>query len=241
MYEHDKREIIEAALEFKRVGLIQLTGGNFSVRKESGDMIVTPSGMPYETMTEDQILVLNTNGELIEGVLRPSVDTVAIKYIFDHRPDVNAIIHTHQPYATAVGLIADELPSCSTTLCNVCLGAVKVAPYSSAASEDMGVQTVAYLGGKRAVILKHHGVIAVGPTLSDAVYSAIYLEDVAKSYLAAKAAVNGGEIALLTAEQTAESVNVHRPTARSTIELRSAVPGAEGGQGKAAGSASGYL
>ena len=210
MYESDKMQIIEVAREIKRVGLIQLSGGNVSVRKENGDIIVTPSGMSYETMTTDQILVLNKEGEIIEGNLRPSVDTIAIRYIFDHCPDVNAVIHTHQPYATAVGLIGNELPACCTTLCNVCLGAVPVADYASAASEDMGVQTVENLNGKRAVILKHHGVISVGPTLSDAEYSAIYLEDVAKCYLAAKSASKNGDIAIMTPEQTEEAVNTHK-------------------------------
>lgn len=210
MYEQDKREIIEAALEIKNVGLIQLTGGNLSVRKENGDIVVTPSGMPYETMTEDQLLVLNRDGEVIEGNLRPSVDTVAIRYILDHCPDINAVIHTHQPYATAVGLIEDEVPSCSTTLCNVCLGSVSVAPYSSPASEEMGIQTVEHLNGKRAVVLKHHGVIAVGPTLKDAVYSAVYLEEVCKAYLAARAAAGKDGVALLTPEQTKQAVEVHK-------------------------------
>ena len=72
----------------------------------------------------------------------PAQDTVALKYIYDHRPDINAIIHTHQPYATAVGLVTDEMPACCTTLCNVCLGSVPVAPYSAAASEEMGISTV---------------------------------------------------------------------------------------------------
>lgn len=94
MYEKDKTEIIAVANEIKRVGLVQLTGGNVSVRKENGDIVVTPSGIPYETMTLDQVLVLNKNGDVIEGTLRPSVDTGALKYIYDHRPDINAIIHT---------------------------------------------------------------------------------------------------------------------------------------------------
>ena len=210
MYESDKLEIIAVANEIKRVGLVQLTGGTVSVRKETGDIVVTPSGMPYETMTPDQVLVLNKDGQIIEGTLRPSVDTVALKYIYDHRPDINAIIHTHQPYATAVGLVTDEMPACCTTLCNVCLGSVPVAPYSAAASEEMGISTVKYIGDKRAVILKHHGVIAVGPTLHDAEAAAIYMEDAAKCYLAARAASPSGEVALMTREQETEAVNTHK-------------------------------
>jgi L-ribulose-5-phosphate 4-epimerase len=207
MYEQDKHAIINAALEIKRYGLIQLSGGNVSVREENGDVVVTPSGMPYETMSPDQILVLDAKGEVIEGSLRPSVDTVALLHIYSHCPDVNAIIHTHQPYATAVGLIGDSFPACTTTLCNVTLGDVSVAPYSDPASINMGVQTVKYLNGKRAVILKHHGVITVGGTLKEALYAAIYMEDSAKCYLSAKAA---GDVAMMTPDEVVRAVNVFK-------------------------------
>jgi len=207
MYVQDKEAVIKAALEIKHYGLIQLSGGNVSVRKENGDIIVTPSGMSYETMTTDQVLVLDKKGDIIEGNLRPSVDTVALLYIYDHCPYVNAIIHTHQPYATAVGLIGDEFPACSTTLCNVALGSVNVAPYSNPASLNMGIQTVEYLDGKRAVILKHHGVVTVGETLKDALYAAIYMEDSAKCYLAAKAA---GDVAIMTPGEVRQAVEVFK-------------------------------
>lgn len=207
MYEQDKREIIEAALEIKHYGLIALSGGNVSVRKENGDVIITPSGTSYETMKEDDLIVFNAKGERIEGTLRASVDTEALRYIFHELPEVNAIIHTHQPYATAVGLIGDTFPAALTTLANVTLGAVNVAPYCSAASMDMGVQTVKYLGGKRAVILKHHGVMAVGGNLKEALYAAIYMEEAAKSYLIAKAA---GEVTIMTEEQTQDAVEIHK-------------------------------
>lgn len=207
MYEQDKREIIQAALEIKNYGLIALSGGNVSVRKENGDVIVTPSGTSYETMQEDDLIVFNAKGERIEGTLRASVDTEALRYIFNELPEVNAIIHTHQPYATAVGLIGDTFPAALTTLANVTLGAVNVAPYCSAASMDMGVQTVKYLGGKRAVILKHHGVMAVGGNLKDALYAAIYMEEAAKSYMIAKAA---GVVTIMTEEQTQDAVEIHK-------------------------------
>ena len=213
MYEQDKKDVIAAALEIKHYGLIQLSGGNVCVRKSNGDVIVTPSGMPYETMTPVQVLVLDKAGNVIEGDLRPSVDTEALLYILDHCPDVNAIIHTHQPYTTAIGLIGDEFPACSTTLCNVALGSVSVAPYSNPGSLEMGIQTVDYLNGKRAVILKHHGVVTVGETLKEALYAAIYMEDAAKCYLAAKSA---GDVALMTPEEIEQAVEMFKDYGQKT-------------------------
>jgi len=207
MHTDIKQEIINAALEIKRYGLIALSGGNVSVRLDDGSVLVTPSGMSYEGMKPTDILHMKPDGEIIEGTLRPSVDTEALLYIYKRMPDVNAIIHTHQPYASAVGLIGDEFPVACTTLANVTLGAVPVAPYSAAASLQMGEETVKYIGDKRAVILKHHGVVTVGKTLKEALYAAIYMEEAAKCYLAAKAA---GEVALMSPEQVAEAVETFK-------------------------------
>ncbi len=207
MFEQDKREIIHTALEMKYYRLISLAGGNVSVRKKSGEIIVTPSGMMYEGMEEKDLIVLGPKGERIEGTLRESSDTAALLHIYQNMPEVNAIIHTHQPYATAVGLIGDVFPVAVTTLANVTLGEVSVAPYSSPASLEMGIQTVNHINGKRAVILKHHGVVTVGPTLKDALYAAVYMEDAAKTYLAARAA---GNITLMTPEQVDNAVEIHK-------------------------------
>ena len=205
MYEYDKRAMIDAAMELKHNDLITLSGGNVSVRKENGDYIVTPSGMYYDNMIEDDLIVFDKNGAIIEGERRPSVDTIALQYIYDHMAEVMAIIHTHQVYATAVGLIEDQLPVAVTTLSNVTLGAVNVAPYSNPGSIEMGIQTVNYAKGKRAVILKHHGVVTIGGNLKEALYAAVYMETAAKTYLAAKAA---GIPTLMTDEQNQDAVDV---------------------------------
>lgn len=207
MYKKQKQEVISTALEIKRNGLIKLAGGNVSMRLPNGHILVTPSGTSYEDMRDKDIIVLDIDANRIEGKLRESVDTGALLYIYKHMPNVNAIIHTHQPYATAVGLLGDVLPAAVTTLANVTLGAVNVAPYCSAASVDMGVQTVKHIGERRAVILKHHGVIAVGKDLKEALYAAVYMEEAAKTYLAAKAA---GEPDIMTQEQTDDAVNIHK-------------------------------
>ena len=207
MYSKQKRLIIHTALEIKQSGLISLSGGNVSMRMPNGHILITPSGTSYETMKARDVVVIDSKGNRIEGKLRESVDTVALLYIYEHMPKVNAIIHTHQPYATAVGLLGDVFPAAVTTLANVTLGEVNVAPYCSAASLDMGVQTVNYIGERRAVILKHHGVITIGKDLKEALYAAVYMEDAAKTYLAAKAA---GEPAIMTQEQTQDAVNIHK-------------------------------
>lgn len=207
MYEKEKQAVIDTALKIKEYGLIALAGGNVSMRLPDGDILVTPSGTYYETMRPDDVLRMDIDGNVKEGVLKPSVDTIALLYIYKHMPKVNAIIHTHQVYATAVGLIADRLPAVTTTLSNVTLGEVNVAPYSSPASLNMGIETVENINGKRAVILKHHGVVTVGGNLKEAMYAAIYMEDTAKAFLAAKAA---GVPAVLTQEQSDHAAEIFK-------------------------------
>ena len=206
MFEKEKQKIIDTGIKIDRYGLIALSGGNVSWRMSTGEILVTPSGMVYEELVEEDILVIDSEGNIIEGKRRPSVDTVALLYIYKHMPQVNSIIHTHQPYATAVSLIADELPCVLTTLANAVRGSVKVCPFSSAASEQMGIETVANIGDKLAVILKNHGVIAIGEDLKQALCSCVYLEEAAKTYLAARAV--GHDIALLSKIQIEQAVEV---------------------------------
>lgn len=207
MYEAQKKEIINTGIIMDRYGLIVLSGGNVSMRMENGDILVTPSGMIYSDMVPEDILVMDIDGSVIEGGRKPSVDTKALLYIFRNRSDINAVIHTHQPYATAIGLVQDEFPVMLTTLANATKGAVKVCPYTSAASVDMGIEAVRNLENQLAVILKHHGVVAVGKSLKEALYACVYLEEAAKTYLAAKSA---GNVPVLTAEQVEQAVEVFK-------------------------------
>ena len=134
MFEKEKADVLKACLRMDKYGLIALSGGNVSLRMPTGEVIVTPSGMIYEDMVPEDMLVVDLDGNVIEGERKASVDTLALLYIFKHRPDLNCVIHTHQPYATGLGLVMDEIPCNLTTLANATQGPVKVAPYSSAAS-----------------------------------------------------------------------------------------------------------
>lgn len=207
MFENEKLEVIKAGILLDRYGLVALSGGNVSWRLDNNHILVTPSGMIYEDLEADDILVLDIDGNIIEGKRRPSVDTEALLYIYKNRPDINAIIHTHQPYATAIGLVSDEFKVNLTTLANGTHGSVKVTPFSSAASIDMGIDTVKYIGDTLAVILRHHGVIAIGDSLKQALYSCVYLEEAAKTYVAAKSI---GEPRMMSDAQIEQAVNVFK-------------------------------
>jgi len=207
-FKSERNEIIKAALKLDRYGLIALSGGNVSMRVSTGEILLTPSGIIYEEMALEDVIIVDLEGNVIDGARAVSVDTQALLYIYKHLPAVNAIIHTHQPYATAVGLVADELPCCVTTLPNATKGAVKVCQFASAASIDMGILTVENVGDQLAVILRNHGVIALGDSLRQALYACIYLEEAAKTYVFARAMTS--EVAMLTPAQVEQAVDVFK-------------------------------
>ena len=207
MYSTEKKQIIQTGLALKEYNLIALSGGNVSMRMPDGKILVTTSGMAYDGMVEDDVVIIDIDGNIVEGDRRPSVDSMALLHIYKKMERVNAIIHTHQVYATAVSLVFDKVPNAVTTLANACAGEVNVAPFSSAASLQMGIETVNHIGDSNAVILKNHGVITVGSTLKQALYAAVYLEDAVKTYFVAKSM---GEPVLLSDEQFHEAVEVFK-------------------------------
>ena len=97
MFDAQKKDVLNAALKLDRYGLIALSGGNVSWRMDSGEVLVTPSGMIYDEMVPEDILVVDLEGNIIEGERKASVDTEALLYIYKNMPQVNAVIHTHQP------------------------------------------------------------------------------------------------------------------------------------------------
>lgn len=186
MFIEERKAVLDACLKLKEYNLISLSGGNISVKIDDDTFLVTPSGMLYENMNYEDICVIDSKGSLKQGIRKPSSDYKALLYIFEKRKDVKAIIHTHQPYATAVGLVSDFLPATLVTLIDACKCNVKVAPWTKSSDIGMGILALDYLGDCKAVIMKHHGVITIGDDLLEALYSAIYLEEGAKTYCMAK-------------------------------------------------------
>ena len=201
MYEKEKKQVLDTALEIKKCGLVSLSGGNVSLRVGEGQYLVTPSGMIYEEMVPDDVCLIDDDCRVIEGERKPSSDASALVYIFQHLP-VNAIIHTHQPWATACGFLTDEIPDFLVTIMDACKNPVKVAPFTPSSAIGMGELAVEYTDDSLAVILKHHGVITYGEDLEEALFAAVYLEESAKTYAIAKAM--GADIPALDPELIAK-------------------------------------
>ncbi len=186
MFEKEKRQVLDTALEIRRCGLVSLSGGNVSLRVGEDRYLVTPSGMRYEYMVPEDVCLIDGSCRRVEGIRKPSSDAAALVYMFEHMPDINAVIHTHQPWATAAGFAAEELPDFLVTIMDACKDPVKVAPFTPSSAVGMGMLAVEYAGASLAVILKHHGVVTYGKDLEEALYAAVYLEEAAKTYVLAR-------------------------------------------------------
>ena len=187
MFEKEKKQVLDAALETRRCSLVSLSGGNISMRVGEDRYLVTPSGMIYEQMVPEDVCLIDGTCRVVEGNRKPSSDSSALVYLFEHMPKVQAVIHTHQPWATAAGFAADEIPDFLVTIMDACRNPVRVAPFTPSSAVGMGKLAVEYAGDSLAVILKHHGVITWGGDLQEALYAAVYLEEAAKTYVLAKA------------------------------------------------------
>ena len=198
LYEKQRQDLIDTARKMERYGLIRMSGGNVALRIDD-KVLVTPTAMAYDTMAIDDIVVVDLEGRTVEGKRRPTSDLKAILYILNHKPEVKAIIHTHQPKAVALSLICDKLPLISTTMVDEVKDEVNVAPFTISSDEGMGVQTVEYATKALCVILKNHGIMAFGKDLEQALSAAIYLEESCDIYLSALA--TNRQISVLTKEQ----------------------------------------
>lgn len=182
MLEALREELLRLHLELPRNRLVVWTGGNVSARdRESGLVLIKPSGVRYEELRPEHFVVLNLEGEIVEGDLAPSSDTASHLYIYRHRPDVGGIVHTHSPYATAFAALGRPIPVCLTAIADEFGGPIPCAGFALIGGEEIGREVVQHIGTSPAVLLKQHGVFTVGPTPEAAVKAAVMVEDVART------------------------------------------------------------
>jgi L-ribulose-5-phosphate 4-epimerase len=182
MLDRLKEELHRLHLELPKHGLVKWTGGNVSARDpETGLVVIKPSGVRYEVLRPEDHVVVNLDGELVEGDLKPSSDTESHLYIYRHRKDVNGVVHTHSSYATAFAAVGKSIPCCLTAIADEFGGPIPCAGFALIGSEAIGKQVVEHIGSSKAVLLKQHGVFTIGETATAAVKAAVMVEDVAKA------------------------------------------------------------
>jgi L-ribulose-5-phosphate 4-epimerase len=186
-----KLEAIRHALvglhaELPRHNLVVWTGGNVSAREPgTGLVAIKPSGVRYDDLTAESMVVLDLDGNVVDGSHNPSSDAASHLYIYRHRPDVNGIVHTHSRYATAFAAVGRPIPVYLTAQADEIGGEIPCAGFSLIGDEGIGALVVDGIGRSPAILLKNHGVVTVGPSAMAAVKSAVMVEDIAATVWAA--------------------------------------------------------
>ncbi|QGN58307.1 L-ribulose-5-phosphate 4-epimerase [Nostocoides sp. HKS02] len=170
--------------ELSRNELVVWTAGNVSARVEGEPLLVIkPSGVSYDDLSAEAMVVVDFDGHLVEGAHRPSSDTAAHAYVYRHLPEVGGVVHTHSTYATAWCARREPIPCVLTMIADEFGGDIPVGPFALIGDESIGRGIVETLAGSRskAVLMGGHGPFTVGPTARAAVKAAVMLEDVART------------------------------------------------------------
>ena len=179
-----RREVCALHAELVRYGLVVWTAGNVSARVPGHDLLVIkPSGVPYDDLTPDNMVVCDLGGRVVEGDHAPSSDTEAQAYVYRHLPEVGGVVHTHSTYATAWAARAEPVPCVLTMGADEFGGEIPVGPFAIIGDDSIGRGIVETLRESRsaAVLMQNHGVFSVGPTARAAVKAAVMCEDVART------------------------------------------------------------
>jgi L-ribulose-5-phosphate 4-epimerase len=164
--------------------LVVWTAGNVSGRVPGHDLLVIkPSGVSYDELTPEAMVVCDLDGNLVEGSRSPSSDTAAHAYVYQQRPDVGGVVHTHSTYASAWAARSESIPCVLTAMADEFGGEIPVGPFALIGDDSIGRGIVETLDGHRspAVLMRNHGVFTIGATAKDAVKAAVMCEDVART------------------------------------------------------------
>lgn len=179
--ELDKRQaIIDACRRMNALGINQGTSGNISVRHVDG-LLVTPTSVPYETMTPDQIVFMAMDGAHAPDQ-KPSSEWRFHRDILKARPDVNAVVHAHPTYCTILAIMGMEIPPVHYMIAAAGGDRIRCAPYATFGTVELSDHAVRALEGRLACLLDHHGMIAIGKTLEKAMWLAVEVETLARQY-----------------------------------------------------------
>jgi L-ribulose-5-phosphate 4-epimerase len=183
-----REEVVYLNQELPRNNLVTWTNGNASIRDpETGYIAIKPSGVKFEDLTPANITVVDLDGNVIEGDKKPSSDTASHLYILRHRPDVNSVIHTHSNYATAFAALGQSIPVYLTAQSDEIGGPIPCGRFATVGGEEIGQAALDAIGSSPVVLLKNHGVFAIGPNADEALKAAIMVEDIARTVWLAKA------------------------------------------------------
>ena len=210
-WQSERTIVVQAAQQLLRLGLVAATSGNVSMRLEGdekeGLIAVTPAGTDYETMTPEDIVVVDYDVDVIEGDTVPSSESLTHVAVYKARSDISAVIHTHSIYASVLAVAGVPLPPILDELVAYLGGPVEVAEYGFPSTEDLGEKAIQAMGERNAVFIRNHGVLAAGRDMPDALRACELVERAAQIYIQARAL---GSVRTLPSEVVEAELNIFR-------------------------------
>ena len=185
----ERHAVLETAKALAQRGLVVGTSGNVSLRladRHREVLAITPSGREYAGLQVEDIVVIDFEGDPVEGELIPSTETLTHVAIYLARPDVQSVIHTHSLYASVAAVAGLEIPPIVDEMAIATGGPVKVAQYAFPSSEELAQRAVAALDDRKAVLLRNHGLVGVGSSLKEALRVCELVERVAHIFIGAR-------------------------------------------------------
>ena len=187
IWQDEKQSVVEVAREMLRVGLVTGTSGNVSVRLPHADdgrelIAVTPTGAPYDLLSADDIVVTDFEMEPVEGELMPSSEALLHVGIYNGRPDVQAVIHTHSVFSSVAAVAGTDIPPIIDEMMISIGGPIVVSAYAFPSSQELADKVCQALEDRNAALIRNHGAVGVGRTLREALDVCALVERVSQIY-----------------------------------------------------------
>ena len=175
-------QILQACEDIQESRLVFGTWGNVSMLLEGGDILITPSGIPYDELREEDLVICDGDGKVVSGKQQPSSELKMHVAIYNIRPDVKAIVHTHSLYASIASSAFEQVPLLTEDAAMVLGGKIRVTNYKFSGTQGLADEVAKCLDGVNATIMANHGQVGVGPTLEDAIFAAVMCEKSCELY-----------------------------------------------------------
>ena len=187
LLQKEREMIVAYGKRMLSAGLTRGTGGNLSIYDRNLElMAITPSGIPYEEIEAEDIMIMKLDGTIVEGNKTPSSEHTMHEIVYRTREDVGAMLHVHSTFAVTLACLNEDLPAVDYMVAYSRGRSVKCAPYASFGTTDLAVNALKTMGDQNAVLLANHGMNAVGPDLPKAFAIAEQLEFCAELYVRAR-------------------------------------------------------
>lgn len=185
MYEKEKKDLLDICLEMIKHDLVIGSSGNASIRI-GNHVVISPSTVHYTEMTIDDVVVIDMDGNEVEGTRNPSIEKPMHLEIYKNRSDALAIVHTHSLYASAMAILHEALPPILDELVPKLGAGIRVSKYAMPGTKQLGKNVVEVMDERSAALMANHGAVCCAKTLKDALFLSILLERTCRIYMNAK-------------------------------------------------------